>query len=110
MYGTTEKYKGQVRYIFEYSPVISQCADNFNTNIVTNILKKVIHHAWSEGSDESLVYTFTDGTYRSAIRSYNTYEEALDAAVKHNTRIINELQEILDTAIKEGLKHDVKRT
>lgn len=104
MFGTTEKHKGQVRYIFEYSPVISQCADNFNTNIITNILKKVIHHAWSEGSDESLVYTFTDGTYRSAIRSYNTYEEAFNAAVKHNTQIIKELQEILYGAIKKELQ------
>lgn len=114
MCGTTEKYKGQVRYVLKYTPVIQQDDYNYDTDIVTKISKKIIKSTYYDGSDdtksENLTHTFTDNSWRSERRCYNTYEEALDAAVKHNTETINELQEALDKAIKEGLKHDVKRT
>ena len=114
MCGTTDKYKYQVRYVLEYTPVMQQDDDYYDTDIVTNVSKKTIKSTYYDGSDdtkpEKLTHTFTDDTWRSERRCYNTYEEALDAAVKHNTETINELQEALDKAIKEGLQHDVKRT
>lgn len=96
----------EVRYVFEYTHVTGDSDDRYYNNIVTGISKKVIRFI----DGENLVCTFTDGTLRAASRCYNTYEEALDEAVKHNTIVINKLQESLDKAIKEGLKHDVKRT
>ena len=114
MCGTTEKYKGQVRYVLKYIPVMQQDDDYYDTDIVTKVSKKVIKSTYYDGSDdtkpENLIHTFTDDSWRSEKRCYNTYEEALDAAIKHNTETINGLQEALDKAIKKGLQHDVKRT
>lgn len=114
MCGTTEKYKGQVRYVLKYTPVIKQYDSSFDTDVVTKISKKVIKSTYYDGSDdtrlENLVHTFTDNYWCSEKRCYYTYEEALDEAVKHNTETINELQKALDKAIEKGLQHDVRRT
>lgn len=94
----------EVRYVHEYTHVTGDSDDRLYNNIVTGISKKVI-----KSTDKDL-YTFTDGTLRATRRCYKTYEEALDEAVKHNIIVINQLQEALDKAIKEGLQHDIKRT
>lgn len=107
MCGTTYKYTGQFRYVLEHTPVIEQDDYNYDTDIVTSVRKKVIKDTWYDGSDDTepinLVHTFTDNSWRSETRCYNTYEEALDEAVKHNTETIKELQEALDKAIKKGV-------
>jgi hypothetical protein len=114
MCGTTDKYKGQVRYVLKYTPVIEQGDDYFNTEIASSIRKKVIKSTYYDGTDDTkldnLIHTFTDNTWRAEKRCFKTYEDALDYAVKHNTETIKELQKALNTAIKKGLQHDVKRT
>lgn len=89
----------EYRYVFDYEHVIGDADDRLYNNIVTSISKKVIRS--TDGLN--LVHTFTDGTLRATSRCYKTYEEALDEAVKHNTIVINKIQEALDTAIKKGV-------
>lgn len=108
MCGTTDKYKGQVRYVLKYTTVIGHCDPYYNTEVASSIRKKVIKSTWYDGSDdtkpENLSHTMTDNYEYSENNCFKTYEEALDYAVKHNTEVIDDLQRALNKAMMRKVK------